>query len=147
MFEVLPCGDRDEFGRAIGAIGQYFSPPPSEETLERFSQLLPLDRMHAALDGGRIVGGAGAFPFDLSVPGGSPACGGGTVVGAVVSSIHRASLKIATASRAGCASFLAVSSACREPRKLRLCSSRPPPPPGCRVISLPAATLPPSLMH
>ena len=37
--------------------------------------------MHAAFDGDRIVGGAGAFPFELTVPGGTVACGGVTVVG------------------------------------------------------------------
>jgi predicted acetyltransferase len=49
--------------------------------VERFSQLLPLDRMHAAFEDGEIVGGAGAFPFELTVPGGSLPCGGVTVVG------------------------------------------------------------------
>ena len=37
--------------------------------------------MHAAFDGGEIVGGAGAFPFELTVPGGALPCAGVTVVG------------------------------------------------------------------
>ena len=37
-------------------------------------RLLPHERMHAAFDGDQIVGGAGAFPFELSVPGGSLPC-------------------------------------------------------------------------
>lgn len=37
--------------------------------------------MHAAWDDGRIVGGAGAFSFELSVPGGSVPAAGVTVVG------------------------------------------------------------------
>jgi predicted acetyltransferase len=81
MFEVRPCADQDEYGRAIGAIGQYFNPPPDAERLERFPQTLPHDRMHAAFEGGEIVGGAGAFPFELSVPGGSLPCAGVTAVG------------------------------------------------------------------
>lgn len=81
MLEVRPCRDHDEFGRAVGAIGMYFNPPPGAEMLERFARLLPQERMHAALEDGEIVGGAGAFPFDLSVPGGSLPCGGVTVVG------------------------------------------------------------------
>lgn len=80
-FEVRPCGDSDEYGRAFYAIGQYFGPPPAEDRLERFRKVLPLDRMHAAFDDGEIVGGAGAFSFDLSVPGGSLPCAGVTVVG------------------------------------------------------------------
>jgi predicted acetyltransferase len=81
MFEVRPCADQDEYGRAIGAIGQYFNPPPDEAWLERFVSTLPHERMHAAFDDGQIVGGAGAFPFELSVPGGSLPCAGVTAVG------------------------------------------------------------------
>src|SRR6185312_15492726 len=81
MFEVRPCADQDEYGRAIGAIGQYFNPPPSEEFLERWATTLPHERMHAAFEDGQIVGGAGAFPFELSVPGGSLPCAGVTAVG------------------------------------------------------------------
>ena len=81
MFEVRPAADQDEYGRAVGAIGQYFNPPPSEEFLESFTQTLPHERMHAAFEDGQIVGGAGAFPFELSVPGGSLPCAGVTAVG------------------------------------------------------------------
>jgi predicted acetyltransferase len=81
VFEVRPVADQEEYGRAIGAIGQYFNPPPTEEFLERFVHTLPHERMHAAFDGDAIVGGAGAFPFELSVPGGSLPCAGVTAVG------------------------------------------------------------------
>jgi predicted acetyltransferase len=88
MFDVRPCADQDEYGRAIGAIGQYFNPPPAEEFFERWVRILPHDRMHAAFEDGRIVGGAGAFPFELSVPGGgSLPCAGVTAVG--VQPTHR----------------------------------------------------------
>src|SRR3954451_15035073 len=87
MFEVRPCADQGEYARAVGAIGQYFNPPPSEEFFERWAQTLPHERMHAAFEEGEIVGGAGAFSFDLSVPGGSLPCAGVTVVG--VSPTHR----------------------------------------------------------
>ena len=87
MFDVRACTDQDEYGRAIGAIGQYFNPPPSEELLERFATTLPHERMHAAFEDGAIVGGTGAFPFELSVPGGSVPCAGVTAVG--VQPTHR----------------------------------------------------------
>jgi predicted acetyltransferase len=88
MFDVRPCADRDEYGRAVGAIGQYFNPPLGEERLERLERMLPHDRMHAAFEDGQIVGGTGAFPFELSVPGGgSLACAGITAVG--VQPTHR----------------------------------------------------------
>jgi len=82
MFDVRACADQGEYNHAIGAIGQYFNPPPSEELLERFTRTLPHERMHAAFEDGEIVGGAGAFPFELSVPGGgSLPCAGVTAVG------------------------------------------------------------------
>ena len=88
MVEVRACADQDEYGRAIGAIGQYFNPPPSEEWLERFVRTLPHERMHAAWEDGEVVGGSGAFPFELSMPGGgSLPCAGVTAVG--VTPTHR----------------------------------------------------------
>jgi predicted acetyltransferase len=78
---VRAVRDQAEFASAINGIGQYFSPPPSEEMLERFAQLLPYERVHAAYEDGEVVGGAGAFPFDLSVPSASLPCAGVTAVG------------------------------------------------------------------
>src|SRR5919201_1979020 len=86
-FEIRTCGNAEEFARAIGAIGQYFAGHPTPEEAAQFGRNLPLERMHAALDDGTTVGGAGAFPFELSVPGGSLTCAGVTVVG--VAPTHR----------------------------------------------------------
>ncbi len=93
MFEVRPCADQDEYGRAIGAIGQYFNPPPDEEFFERWVRTLPHERMHAAFEDGQIVGGAGAFPFELSVPGGSLPCAGVTGVGTQPTHRRRGALR------------------------------------------------------
>lgn len=80
--EIRPCRDTDELRLAIDAISHYFGMEQSAEETERFAQWLPVERMHAAVDGGAIVGGAGAFPFRMSVPGGGDvAAGGVTVVG------------------------------------------------------------------
>ena len=80
-FKVKPCTNLDEFGQAVFAIGQYFGMEPTEERLERFSKNLPIERMHAASENGTIIGGAGAFPFELTVPGGVVPTAGITVVG------------------------------------------------------------------
>jgi predicted acetyltransferase len=80
-FDVRPCRDREELGRALYAIGQNFSGPPADEDLDRWLRVFELERMHAVLEAGQIVGGGGAFTFDLSVPGGSLPCAGVTVVG------------------------------------------------------------------
>src|SRR6266581_3065815 len=81
MFEVRSSSDAAEYGAAVYAIGQYSGGPLTDERIDRFQQVLPFDRMHAAFEDGEIVGGAGAFPFELSVPGGLLRCGGVTVVG------------------------------------------------------------------
>src|SRR5688572_1098128 len=78
---VRPTVDLEEFVDAVGAISHYFGSERNLERAERFAKVLPLERMHGAFDGDRIVGGAGAFPFQLTVPGGPVACGGVTVVG------------------------------------------------------------------
>src|SRR5216117_2886443 len=72
--EIRPCGDLAEFGSALMAIGQYVGNEPDPGKAERFSRLLPLERMHAAWEDGQVVGGA--------VP-----CAGTTVVG--VAPTHR----------------------------------------------------------
>jgi predicted acetyltransferase len=80
-WDVRPTTDLEEFVDAVGAISHYFGSERDLERAERFGKVLPLERMHAAFDGDRIVGGAGAFPFELTVPGGPIACAGVTVVG------------------------------------------------------------------
>jgi predicted acetyltransferase len=80
-FRVRTCADLDEFGRAVLGVGQYFGMEPTDERMERFSRNLPLERMHAAFEAGDIVGGAGAFSFELTVPGGVVPTAGVTVVG------------------------------------------------------------------
>jgi len=79
-FDVSPCKDLDEFQDAFLAIGQYFGAEPGD-SVDRFTRNLPLERMHAAREEGVIVGGAGAFPFTMTVPGGQVPCAGVTVVG------------------------------------------------------------------
>ena len=49
--------------------------------------------MHAAWDDGRIIGGAGAFPFELTVPGGTLPCAGVTVVGVLPTHRRRGVLR------------------------------------------------------
>jgi predicted acetyltransferase len=97
---VRPCRDLDEYRRAVGSIGHYFGGWPDEEGAGRFARNLPLERMHAAVEGETIVGGAGAFPFTMTVPGGELGCAGVTVVGVlpthrrrgVMSSLMRAQI-------------------------------------------------------
>ena len=93
MWEVRPCRDRDELAKAVYAIGQYFGPFPEEERMDRFLQYFELERMHAAFDGDQIVGGAGAYSYDFTVPGGSLPCAGVTVVGVYPTHRRRGALR------------------------------------------------------
>jgi len=79
--EVRPVEDLDQFTEAILAIGQYFGMVPTEERMQRFADLLTFKRTHGAWSNGSIVGGAGAFTFSLTVPGGDLPTAGVTVVG------------------------------------------------------------------
>ena len=82
MFEVRPSRDRAEFACALNGIWQYFNAPPvPEDAVDRWLDWVGEDRMHAAVEDGGVVGGAGAFTFDFTVPGGSLPCAGVTVVG------------------------------------------------------------------
>jgi len=81
MLDVRRVRDRDEFTRALYGIGQYFGPPAKEDQVDRFLSYFDIDRMHAAFEDGEIVGGAGAYTFDLAIPGGSLPCAGVTVIG------------------------------------------------------------------
>ena len=79
--DVRTVKDLDEFTAAVFAIGQYFGMTPTEERMQRFLDQLTLERMHAAWTDGSVVGGAGAFAFDLTVPGGALPTAGVSVVG------------------------------------------------------------------
>ena len=80
-FDVRTVKDLDEFSSAVFAIGQYFGMTPTQERMQRFLDQITAERMHAAWSDGAIVGGAGAFKFNLSVPGGDAPTAGVSVVG------------------------------------------------------------------
>jgi predicted acetyltransferase len=80
-YRVRACRTLDEWGDAVGSIGHYFGWVPTEEQIERFTKLLPPERMHAAFDGNAIVGGAGAYSFQMTIPGASVPCAGVAAVG------------------------------------------------------------------
>jgi len=62
-------------------IFHYFGATPKPEHVERFSRIQPPERLHAAFEDGKAVGGAGAFPFRMTVPGAQIPAAGVTTVG------------------------------------------------------------------
>lgn len=84
---ICTVRDLDEFRAALSCVGHYFGWEPEPEDVERFARILPLERVHAAIDGGQVVGAAGAYPLQLTVPGATAPCAGPTIVGVLPS--HR----------------------------------------------------------
>jgi predicted acetyltransferase len=68
--EVRACSSTEELRDALNVISHYFGHENQLEDAERFSRWIEVDRMHAAFDGERVIGGAGAFTYRMSVPGG-----------------------------------------------------------------------------
>src|SRR5499427_6502415 len=86
--EIRPCASVDEVRHAMAPIRHYFGrSAPNEDQAERFTRVLPPERIYAAWEGSRAVGGLGAFPFELTVPGGRVPAAGVTV--AAVLPTHR----------------------------------------------------------
>lgn len=68
--EVRACAPEEVRG-ALAPIWHYFGGVPKEEDVERIAAILPAERVHAAFDDGEAVGGAGAYLFNTTVPGGA----------------------------------------------------------------------------
>jgi predicted acetyltransferase len=94
--EVRQCTTVEELREAAGAIVHYFGrEKPDEEWTDRWLKIFELERMHAAFDDdGSIVGGAGAFSFRMTVPGGdSVPTAGVTIVGVLPTHRRRGILR------------------------------------------------------
>jgi predicted acetyltransferase len=80
-WQVRPCASPEEMRAALAPISYYFGrPSPGDDQVNRVRHVMPPERLHAAWEGGRAVGGAGVFPFELTVPGGRVRAAGVTTV-------------------------------------------------------------------
>jgi len=80
-WDVRACCSVEELRGAVAPIWYYFGRSvPIDDQFQRVERVLPPERMHAAWEKGVAVGGAGAFPFMLTVPGGRVAAAGVTAV-------------------------------------------------------------------
>jgi predicted acetyltransferase len=92
--EIRPCVSAAEVRQAISPIGYYFGrSTPNENYLGGLLQVLPAERVYAAWEGNRAVGGLGAFPFRLTVPGGRAPAAGVTVAGVLPTHRRRGILR------------------------------------------------------
>ncbi len=83
----------EELATGLTPISHYFGLPagPGEDFVARIP--VPEGRLHVAQDGEEIVGGAGVFPLDLTVPGGPVRTAGVTVVGVLPTHRRRGILR------------------------------------------------------
>jgi predicted acetyltransferase len=77
----------------MAPIWHFFGGGPTEESASRFGRVLPPERMLAARVDGEVVGGAGSFPFELTVPGGRVPAAGVTIVGVLPTHRRRGVLR------------------------------------------------------
>jgi predicted acetyltransferase len=91
---VAPCSTLDELTGALAPIWHYFGGGRiSAEDADRWAHTIDIPRMHAAREGGATVGGAGAFTYELTVPGGTVPAAGVTVVGVLPTHRRRGILR------------------------------------------------------
>ena len=87
-YEIRACTSPAELAVALRPIWHYFGrTAPRDEDVQAIVRLLPPERLHGAWDRGDVVGGAGAFPFEMTVPGGRVRAAGVTAVAVLPS--HR----------------------------------------------------------
>jgi predicted acetyltransferase len=93
-YEVRLCASAAELTAAVGPIWHYFGrSSPTVDQVASLSRVLPTDRVYGAWEDGRAVGGAGSFPFELTVPGGRVRAAGVTVVGVLPTHRRRGILR------------------------------------------------------
>ena len=90
--DVRPCGP-DEVAQGLAPIFHFFGSTPSEEAAEDLAALFGPGRTLAAFEDGKAVGGAGSFPFELTVPGGRVRAAGVSVVGVLPTHRRRGVLR------------------------------------------------------
>lgn len=83
----------EEFTAALTPIWHYFGRGASNEDAEQLGRILPPERAHVAVDDGAVVGGAGAYLFDLTVPGGTVPTAGIVAVGVLPTHRRRGILR------------------------------------------------------
>ena len=90
--EIRAPGE-DELRAAMEAAEGAFGSELEDHDWEREQKILPPSRALAAYDGGKPVGLAGAYAFDLSIPGGELPCAGVTYVGVLPTHRRRGILR------------------------------------------------------
>jgi predicted acetyltransferase len=91
---TIGTASQEEAGDFLRPISVAFGRDAQDpERTRRFASLIEPERMHVAREGGAIVGSAGAFTYELTVPGGFVPAAGVTVVGVLPTHRRRGILR------------------------------------------------------
>jgi len=90
---VSPCASVEDLAAALNPIMHYFGGGFTDHDMARWSRTIEIPRMLAVRDNGDVVAGAGAFTFEMSVPGGTVPSAGVTVVGVLPTHRRRGILR------------------------------------------------------
>jgi predicted acetyltransferase len=85
--------NEDEFAAVLRTTHTAFGEDLKDDDLERHRKMMPLDRLLVAWDGDRPVGVTGAYPFEMTIPGGSGKAAGVSWVGVLPSHRRRGILR------------------------------------------------------
>jgi predicted acetyltransferase len=92
--DIRPCASALEVRQAISPIGYYFGRSAAgEDQAKQFARVLPPQRVYAAWEDGRAVGGLAALPLQLTIPGGRVKAAGVTVAGVLPTHRRRGLLR------------------------------------------------------
>jgi predicted acetyltransferase len=80
MVDIKICASLDDLRASLTPISHYFGRQPVDEQIKTLQRVMPAHRVHAAWDDGRVVGAAGSYAFELTVPGGHVPTAGVTIV-------------------------------------------------------------------
>jgi predicted acetyltransferase len=91
--EIRPPAEDELRAAMVAAETAFGTGAIEDEDWERERQALPATRAHAAFDAGKPVALAGAYKFDLTIPGGELPCAGVTWVGVIPTHRRRGILR------------------------------------------------------
>ncbi len=91
--EIAPCRTADDLAPAFAPVMHYFGASPAPQDMARFTPFIEPSRAFAAREDGRVVGGCGSFPLEVTVPGGTVKAAGLSVVGVMPTHRRRGILK------------------------------------------------------
>src|SRR6516165_7252859 len=89
---VVTCASGDDLRAALTPMWHYFGRVPADDSIAALRRLMPPYRVHTAQDGAHVIGAAGSFAFELTVPGARVPAAGVTIVAVLPTHRRRGAL-------------------------------------------------------